>query len=68
MPNVAVVDPSQVDKLVDMIEESEYKIHNGIATGRFEEEDKHSDDQDTDEDNYGKMLLQVNPSIFWITE
>ena len=52
-------DEKRLDKFVEMIEQNERQIHNGIASGKYDKEDKGNDD-DTDDDNYGKLLLQVN--------
>ena len=48
-----------VDKLVDIIEENELRIHKGIANGEFDKEDRHDPDERED-DEYGKLLLAVN--------
>lgn len=40
-----------------MIAANEQKIHNRIASGKFDGPDRH--DRDDPEDNYGHLMLQV---------
>jgi len=55
-------DQNSLDQFIDQIEDNEHKIHRGIASGRYEEEDKKMarDEEEADVDDYGKMLMDVS--------
>ncbi len=54
-------DGNNLDKFIDQIEENEYKIHRGIANGRYEQQlQSEAEDGGVDEDDFGLTLLKVS--------
>lgn len=54
-------DQNKLDKFIDFIEGNEHKIHRGIASGRYEDEDrKLAREEESDDDDYGKLLFDVS--------
>ncbi len=56
-------DGNSLDQFIDQIEDNEYKIHRGIANGRYEQQLKNeAEDGGVEEDDFGVMLLNVSIS------
>ncbi len=54
-------DGNNLDQFIDQIAENEYKIHRGIANGRYEQQLKsEAEDGGAEEDDFGLMLLNVS--------
>lgn len=59
--NKMLTNPKKLSAFIDAIELEERKIHHGIASGRYEDDDvRDRREEHDDDDDYGKLLFNVS--------